>query len=43
MLMIKIGVSQTIKFPTVYKRQKQLLIEEAKRANGTKLYRKRIK
>ncbi|MBQ0909419.1 CusA/CzcA family heavy metal efflux RND transporter [Flavobacterium sp. F-328] len=27
---IKIGVSQTIKFPTVYKRQKQLLIEEAK-------------
>ncbi|MFV8376492.1 CusA/CzcA family heavy metal efflux RND transporter [Flavobacterium sp. LB1P71] len=27
---IKIGVSQTIKFPTVYKRQRQLLIEEAK-------------
>ena len=27
---LKIGVSQTIKFPTVYKRQKQLLIEEAK-------------
>ncbi|MBP6180974.1 CusA/CzcA family heavy metal efflux RND transporter [Flavobacterium sp.] len=27
---IKIGISQTIKFPTVYKRQKQLLIEEAK-------------
>ena len=27
---IKIGVLQTIKFPTVYKRQKQLLVEEAK-------------
>ncbi|TDE00829.1 CusA/CzcA family heavy metal efflux RND transporter [Flavobacterium sandaracinum] len=27
---IKIGISQTIKFPTVYKRQKQLLVEEAK-------------
>ncbi|SHM69858.1 CusA/CzcA family heavy metal efflux RND transporter [Flavobacterium xinjiangense] len=27
---IKIGISQTIKFPTVYKIQKQLLIEEAK-------------
>ncbi|MFV8355147.1 CusA/CzcA family heavy metal efflux RND transporter [Flavobacterium sp. XS1P32] len=27
---IKIGVSQTIKFPTIYKKQKQLLIEEAK-------------
>ena len=27
---IKIGISQSIKFPTVYKRQKQLLIEEAK-------------
>lgn len=27
---IKIGVSQSIKFPTVYKRQKQLLIEQAK-------------
>ncbi|MFV8360747.1 CusA/CzcA family heavy metal efflux RND transporter [Flavobacterium sp. LS1P3] len=27
---LKIGVSQSIKFPTVYKRQKQLLIEEAK-------------
>jgi cobalt-zinc-cadmium resistance protein CzcA len=27
---IKIGVSQSIKFPTVYKRQKQLLLEEAK-------------
>ncbi|MDI5888682.1 CusA/CzcA family heavy metal efflux RND transporter [Flavobacterium yafengii] len=27
---IKIGVSQTIKFPIVYKRQRQLLIEEAK-------------
>ena len=27
---IKIGISQSIKFPTVYSRQKQLLIEEAK-------------
>ena len=27
---IKIGISQTIKFPTIYKRQKQLLIEDAK-------------
>jgi cobalt-zinc-cadmium resistance protein CzcA len=27
---LKIGISQTIKFPTVYKRQKQLLVEEAK-------------
>ncbi len=27
---MKIGISQSIKFPTVYKRQKQLLIEEAK-------------
>ncbi|GEL11526.1 cobalt-zinc-cadmium resistance protein CzcA [Flavobacterium glycines] len=27
---IKIGVSQSIKFPTVYKRQKQLLAEQAK-------------
>jgi cobalt-zinc-cadmium resistance protein CzcA len=27
---IKIGVSQSIKFPTVYKRQKQLLVEDAK-------------
>lgn len=27
---IKIGISQTIKFPTVYEIQKQLLIEEAK-------------
>lgn len=27
---LKIGVLQTIKFPTVYKRQKQLLVEEAK-------------
>ncbi|TDD97901.1 CusA/CzcA family heavy metal efflux RND transporter [Flavobacterium cellulosilyticum] len=27
---IKIGISQSIKFPTVYSRQKQLLIEESK-------------
>ena len=27
---MKIGISQNIKFPTVYKRQKQLLVEEAK-------------
>lgn len=27
---LKVGISQSIKFPTVYKRQKQLLIEEAK-------------
>ncbi|MFV5695785.1 CusA/CzcA family heavy metal efflux RND transporter [Flavobacterium sp. LB3P122] len=27
---VKIGISQSIKFPTVYKRQKQLLIEDAK-------------
>jgi cobalt-zinc-cadmium resistance protein CzcA len=27
---MKIGLSQSIKFPTVYKRQKQLLLEEAK-------------
>ncbi|TDD95944.1 CusA/CzcA family heavy metal efflux RND transporter [Flavobacterium cellulosilyticum] len=27
---IKIGISQSIKFPTIYSRQKQLLIEEAK-------------
>jgi cobalt-zinc-cadmium resistance protein CzcA len=27
---VKIGVSQSIKFPTVYKRQKQLLVEQAK-------------
>ncbi|MFV5690011.1 CusA/CzcA family heavy metal efflux RND transporter [Flavobacterium sp. ZT3R25] len=27
---IKIGISQTIKFPTVYKRQRQRLIEESK-------------
>ncbi|TRX00005.1 CusA/CzcA family heavy metal efflux RND transporter [Flavobacterium gawalongense] len=28
---VKIGISQSIKFPTVYKRKKQLLIEEAKK------------
>jgi len=28
---VKIGVSQSIKFPTVYKRQQQLLIEQAKK------------
>ena len=28
---MKIGISQNIKFPTVYKRQQQLLIEEAKK------------
>ncbi|MBC5841651.1 CusA/CzcA family heavy metal efflux RND transporter [Flavobacterium sp. F-380] len=28
---VKIGISQSIKFSTVYKRQKQLLIEEAKK------------
>ncbi|MFV8326912.1 CusA/CzcA family heavy metal efflux RND transporter [Flavobacterium sp. ZS1P14] len=28
---VKIGILQSIKFPTVYKRQKQLLIEEAKK------------
>ena len=28
---IKIGASQSIKFPTVYKRQKQFLLEEAKK------------
>ena len=27
---LKVGVSQNIKFPTVYKRQKQLLVEQAK-------------
>lgn len=27
---LKVGVSQSIKFPTVYKRQKQLLVEQAK-------------
>ncbi len=27
---VKIGVSQNIKFPTIYKRQKQLLVEQAK-------------
>ncbi|MCC9073479.1 TolC family protein [Flavobacterium sp. F-65] len=27
---VKIGVSQSIKFPTIYRRQKQLLIEQAK-------------
>jgi len=27
---LKIGVSQSIKFPTIYKRQKQLLVEQAK-------------
>lgn len=27
---LKIGISQSIKFPTVYKRQKQLLVEQAK-------------
>ena len=27
---LKIGVSQSIKFPTIYKRQKQLLIEQSK-------------
>ncbi|MFV7235634.1 CusA/CzcA family heavy metal efflux RND transporter [Flavobacterium sp. ZB4R12] len=28
---VKIGISQSIKFPTVYKRKKQLLMEEAKK------------
>ncbi|MDG2433231.1 CusA/CzcA family heavy metal efflux RND transporter, partial [Flavobacterium sp.] len=27
---LKVGVSQNIKFPTIYKRQKQLLVEQAK-------------
>ncbi len=27
---LKVGVSQSIKFPTIYKRQKQLLVEQAK-------------
>ena len=27
---VKVGISQSIKFPTVYKRQKQLLVEQAK-------------
>jgi cobalt-zinc-cadmium resistance protein CzcA len=39
MLMICV-FSQTIKFPTVYKRQKQLLIEEAKTGKWNELQKK---
>ena len=38
---VKIGVSQSIKFPTVYKRQKQLLIEEAKKGQWNEALQKK--
>jgi len=37
---LKIGVTQNIKFPTVYKRQKQLLIEEFKTGNLIEIIQK---
>lgn len=38
---IKIGVSQSIKFPTVYKRQKQLLAEQAKAGEWSEALQKK--
>lgn len=38
---IKVGVSQTIKFPTVYKRQKQLLLEQAKAGQWNEAFQKK--
>ncbi|MFE3849008.1 CusA/CzcA family heavy metal efflux RND transporter [Flavobacterium sp. LB3P45] len=38
---VKIGVSQSIRFPTVYKRQKQLLIEEAKKGQWNEALQKK--
>jgi heavy metal efflux system protein len=38
----KIGASQTIKFPSVYKKQKQLLIEEAKTGEWNEANQKRF-
>ena len=38
---VKLGVSQSIKFPVVYKRQKQLLVEEAKQGQWNEAIQKR--
>jgi heavy metal efflux system protein len=38
---IKIGISQSIKFPTVYKRQKQLLIEQSKTGQWNEAFQKK--
>jgi cobalt-zinc-cadmium resistance protein CzcA len=38
---VKIGVSQSIRFPVVYKRQKQLLVEEAKQGQWNEAIQKR--
>ena len=38
---VKLGVSQSIKFPVVYKKQKQLLIEEAKQGQWNEAIQKR--
>ncbi|MBC5862790.1 CusA/CzcA family heavy metal efflux RND transporter [Flavobacterium turcicum] len=38
---IKVGVSQIIKFPTVYKRQKQLLLEQAKAGQWNEAFQKK--
>ncbi len=38
---VKLGVSQSIKFPVVYKKQKQLLIEEAKQGKWNEAIQKR--
>jgi cobalt-zinc-cadmium resistance protein CzcA len=38
---VKIGFSQSIKFPTVYKRQKQLLVEEAKMGEWNEALRRK--
>jgi cobalt-zinc-cadmium resistance protein CzcA len=37
----KIGISQSIKFPTVYKRQKQFLVEEAKKGQWNEAIQKK--
>jgi heavy metal efflux system protein len=38
---VKLGVSQSIKFPVVYKKQKQLLVEEAKQGQWNEAIQKR--
>ncbi len=38
---VKLGISQSIKFPVVYKKQKQFLIEEAKQGQWNEAIRKR--
>ena len=38
---LKVGISQSIKFPTVYKRQKQLLVAQAKAGEWTEALQKK--